>query len=129
MPYKVLVADDSLYARLVVMDVVKRLLDQVAFSQASSGAEAIKLIEENNEAFDYFLIDINMASPDGMAVSQLLTTSGIPAERIALVTGNNSGELMHQASQMGVSYIQKAVSPDDIERFEKKLERFFKGGH
>jgi CheY-like chemotaxis protein len=126
MPYKVLVADDSLYARLVVMDVVKRLLDQVVFSQASSGAEAIQLIAESDQAFDYFLIDINMASPDGMAVSQLLTSSGIPAERIALVTGNNSGDLMKQASQMGVSYIHKAVSPDDMEQFEQRLERFFK---
>ncbi|MGB1091492.1 MAG: response regulator transcription factor [Oceanobacter sp.] len=130
MPISMLVADDSLYARLVVKNVVMDALGEAVFSEATSGSEAIELAEAREFLFDCYLLDINMAGKDGIQVAEHLLESGVAPETIALVTGNHSRDLKLRASELGLRYIEKALSPADLEPFQLRVQGFLKGlGH
>jgi CheY-like chemotaxis protein len=120
-----LVADDSLYARMMLKNAVSETLSDATFQEASSGQQAIDLARSEGFCFDWYLLDMNMAPPDGLETARLLLESGVPADQIALVTGNRSSHLQDDARTMGLCLIHKAVSPDDVPGFVFRLEGFF----
>ncbi|WP_221801070.1 response regulator [Oceanobacter mangrovi] len=127
MSTKCLIADDSLYARLVLKDIVQRILPEVEFQEVGSGQQALESASANAD-IDWFLLDVNMLPPDGVETSRQLLAQGIAASRIALVTGNRSGHLLEEAEEMGICLINKAVSPDDVGGFMERLQTFFNKG-
>jgi len=122
-----IVADDSLFARMLVKDAVKQIDEAAAFTEAKSGAEVLAKREEGFAA-DWYLLDINMEAPNGVDTARQLVESGVPNTKIALITGNKSADLQQQAAELGVCYINKAISPTDVEEFVLRLDNFFKGG-
>ncbi|WP_369855253.1 response regulator [Candidatus Thalassolituus haligoni] len=122
---KCLVADDSLYARMIIKDVILRIFPDAEFHEAGSGEVAITTAESAGYDFDWYLLDVNMAPPDGVATSKQLMAAGVDASKIALVTGNRSSNLIEEANTLGVQYINKAISPEDIGLFVERLRTFF----
>jgi len=122
-----IVADDSLFARMLVKDAVKQIDESAMFTEATSGAKVLEIQNEGKNV-DWFLLDINMEAPNGVETAKALIESGVDNAKIALITGNKSSNLQQQASELGISYINKAISPSDVEGFVLRLKNFFDGG-
>jgi len=122
-----LVADDSLFARMLVKDAVKQIDEDAEFIESASGAGVLESVEAGKHV-DYFLLDINMEPPNGVDTASKLLELGQEKSRITLITGNKSLDLQEQAKTLGISYINKAISPTDVEAFVTRLKQFFDGG-
>lgn len=122
-----LVADDSLYARMMLKNAICESMPKAEFQEASSGRQTLELAAAHQYAFDWYLLDVNMAPPDGLETARTLVSAGVPISRIALVTGNRSSHLLDDAGLMGICLINKAVSPDDVQGFVTRLSDFFAG--
>lgn len=126
MTKRVLVADDSLYARMILKKSVQELFSNVEFIETTSGSETLAK-HEAQEDIDFFLLDVNMGEPNGFDTACALVERGVPVSNIALITGNRSSELQEKASQIHLRYINKAISPNDMEQFVLRLKTFFAG--
>lgn len=119
-----LVADDSMFARMLIKDAVKQIDAQATFTEASSGEETITQWDQGS-AIDWYLLDINMGAPNGVDTAKALIERGVNKEAIALVTGNKAEHLQAEAKEIGVCYINKAISPTDVDGFIERLKNFF----
>lgn len=119
-----LVADDSTFARMVIMDAVSSINKSAMFEQAVSGLEVMKKLSGNPE-MGWFLLDINMGKPNGIDTAKELLKRGIDTHRITFITGNKSEEMVQKAKEMGVTCIHKIINPTDRQRFIDDLTQFF----
>lgn len=127
-----LVADDSLYARLVLKNAIQEILPDAQFTEAKSGEQVLELALAPGTVYDWYLLDVNMAPPDGLVIANRLLLQGVEPRRIALVTGNRSSHLKDETGKLGIVLVNKAISPDDMESFIERLRVFFGevvGGH
>lgn len=122
-----LVADDSLFARMLLKDAIAQINPEATFLETTSGTESINLVNNSESPIDWFLLDINMGEPNGVDTACALIEHGIAREKIALVTGNKSKDLQAHAHSLGLNYINKAISPEDVEGFMERLKAFFNG--
>jgi len=108
---KILVADDELYIRLLVKDILE---PEFTVLEASNGEEAVTIAR--NEQPDLVLMDILMPKLDGYtacyAIKNNELTKDIP---VVMLTGVGH-ELNRQLSQeMGATaYITKPFNPEDL---------------
>jgi two-component system alkaline phosphatase synthesis response regulator PhoP len=108
---KILVADDELYIRLLVKDILE---PEFTVLEASNGEEAVTIAR--NEQPDLVLMDILMPKLDGYtacyAIKNSELTKNIP---VVMLTGVGH-ELNRQLSQeMGATaYITKPFNPEDL---------------
>ena len=108
---KILVADDELYIRLLVKDILE---PEFTVLEASNGEEAVNIAR--NEQPDLVLMDILMPKLDGYtacyAIKNNELTKDIP---VVMLTGVGH-ELNRQLSQeMGATaYITKPFNPEDL---------------
>jgi len=108
---KILVADDELYIRLLVKDILE---PEFTVLEASNGEEAVTIAR--NEQPDLVLMDILMPKLDGYtacyAIKNNELTKNIP---VVMLTGVGH-ELNRQLSQeMGATaYITKPFNPEDL---------------
>jgi len=108
---KILVADDELYIRLLVKDILE---PEFTVLEASNGEEAVNIAY--NEQPDLILMDILMPKLDGYtacyAIKNNELTKDIP---VVMLTGVGH-ELNRQLSQeMGATaYITKPFNPEDL---------------
>lgn len=117
---KVLVVDDSKAMRLIV----QRTLKQAGFSQletleASSGAEALSVIEQQSP--DVVLSDWNMPEMKGIDLLRQLRAAG-RAVPLGFITSESSSEIREQASAAGAAFvIVKPFTPAEFEQVLKPL--------
>lgn len=123
-----LVADDSLFARMLVKNAVKEIDDSAIFTEAQSGAQVLKVNGENKD-IEWYLLDINMEEPNGIETAGELINAGVKNSKIALITGNRSVDFQDKAKEMGVCYINKAIGPQDVDAFVDRLRKFFSGSN
>jgi len=108
---KILVADDELYIRLLVKDILE---PEFTVLEASNGEEAVTIAR--NEQPDLVLMDILMPKLDGYtacyAIKNNELTKNIP---VVMLTGVGH-ELNRQLSQeMGATaYITKPFNPENL---------------
>jgi response regulator RpfG family c-di-GMP phosphodiesterase len=124
MSVRVLIADDSMYARMLLKTVLTHIFAEIQVFETASGQEALRKSDEEENDIDWYLLDINMGGPNGVETAVQLTEKGVDKNHIALVTGNRSSDLEHQATELGLTYIQKAMGPEDMDSFEDKLREF-----
>ena len=62
---------------------------------------------------------------NGLETAEKLIEQGVPVNKITLVTGNKSTELQQQADAINLNYINKAISPSDVDAFVERLKTFF----
>ncbi len=117
----VLIAEDN--------DVTRQLISSVLEAkgyktlEARDGDEAINIINKNH--VHLALVDVNMSPMGGLEFAKHLLTNGLKIP-IVLVTGDESVDLLEQASHLGVAQVlQKPAAPDRIlstvERLIKRL--------
>ena len=124
MTKQMIVADDSLFARMLIKEAVSQLYDDVEYIETSSGQQVLDKQAEGTD-IDWYLLDVNMGEPNGYETAKSLIERGINAQQITLVTGNKSSDLQKNADAINLNYINKAMSPADVDDFVARLKTFF----
>lgn len=124
MPTPIVVADDSLFARMLIKEAVSQIYDDIDYIEATSGQQVLDTVAEGNSA-DWYLLDVNMGEPNGLETAEKLVGEGVDINKITLVTGNKSSELQKRADEISLNYINKAMSPADVDGFVDRLKTFF----
>lgn len=111
-----LVVDDSALARSLIVSVIRKRLGGERILQASSGKEAILLLQE--QAVDLIISDWNMEQIDGAELLEYVRghqrLRHIP---FIMVTTNNRQEFIVNAFRLGVSqYLVKPFTPAELEQ-------------
>ncbi|MGH7619412.1 MAG: LytR/AlgR family response regulator transcription factor [Gemmatimonadaceae bacterium] len=119
---RVIVVDDERPARAFLSGMLERFEDVELVGEASSGTEAVELIE--NVSPDLALLDLQMPEVDGLGVVRLIRRDRLPL--VAFVTAYD--EYAVRAFEMNaVDYLLKPVDPsrlrNTVNRALERLER------
>ncbi len=116
---KILVVDDSATDRLLI----EKMLTAYEVVLASSGSEAMKILNENN--IDMIILDLNMPDMNGFEVlEQLQMTDRYKKIRVLILTNLDEVENEIKGLQLGaVDYIRKPVNVHTLlARIETHIE-------
>lgn len=114
LPLRVLVADDSLLARMMLKKFVSKVRPESEIIEAKDGADA--LAKMNGKALDVALIDYNMPGMTGLDLARKLKTT-YPAAVMALITANIQDYLIKEANSLGIAFISKPIEEEKIGDF------------
>ena len=119
--YRVMIVDDEKAIRsLLKISVDWKNFDMEPVGEASSGAEAINIIDEIRP--DVVFADIKMPFMDGIELSRILTDR-YPGIKIIILTAFNDFEYARQCVGLGVcEYIMKPINPAKIREALKKIK-------
>jgi two-component system alkaline phosphatase synthesis response regulator PhoP len=108
---KILVADDELYIRLLVKDILE---PEFNVMEASNGEEAVNIAR--NEQPDLILMDILMPKLDGYAACYAIKNNELTKDIPVVMLTGVGHEINRQLSQeMGATaYITKPFNPEDL---------------
>jgi len=108
---KVVVADDELYIRLLVKDILE---PDFLVLEASNGEEAVSITRTQKP--DLVLMDILMPKLDGYTACYAIKTNELTKEIPVVMLTGVGHELNRQLSQeMGATgYITKPFNPEDL---------------
>lgn len=123
----IMVADDSMFARMLIKEAVSQIYQEPNYIEATSGQQVLDKQSEDSD-IDWYLLDVNMGEPNGLETAEGLIERGIKPEKITLVTGNKSSELQAKADGIHLNYINKAMGPADVDAFVARLKEFFDHG-
>ena len=118
MTYKMLVVDDSLPMRAIIIRTIKASgFQETEFLQAGNGNEALKVL--GNEWLDLVITDYNMPDMNGMELIQEMKKDDIlKAIPVLVVTTEGSRQKVEEFIQEGAAgYVKKPFAPETI-RFE-----------
>ena len=108
---KILVADDELYIRLLVRDILE---SEFTVLEASNGEEAVSVTRA--EQPDLVLMDILMPKLDGYTACSAIKNNELTKDTPVVMLTGVGHELNKQLSQeMGATaYITKPFNPEDL---------------
>lgn len=115
MAIRALIVDDSSVMRKIVERCLRQAgMDLGQVLEASNGAEALALVNENT--FDLILSDINMPVMDGLEfirhLKEMESAKGIP---IVMITTEGGEKSVLEALSLGAKgYIRKPFTPDQV---------------
>lgn len=117
----ILVVDDSLAMRLIVMKTLREAgFEGHDMAQAEDGAKALEAIKASEP--DLVLCDWNMPNMTGPELLQALNDEGIKV-KFGFVTTEATQEMKDKAMEMGARFlIAKPFTPDS---FKETLSPFF----
>ena len=115
---KVLMVDDNINLVELVKEYFKENKNIDIVFSAYDGVEGIKIIEEKNEMIDIIILDLIMPNKDGLYVLEELKKRNIN-KKIIVSTSYNSGEVIREVSEYGVSYYM--LKPFDLVDLEKRI--------
>lgn len=116
---KILIADDSLFMRKLLRDILSK---QYEIIEASSGAETMKQFEK--EGPDLVLLDIIMpeGEEEGIKVLQEITKAN-PQTRVVMITAVGQDTIVEECKKLGAcDYI---VKPFDEKRVLETVKKCF----
>jgi len=119
MSNSVLIVDDLQEVRVLMEDILYQTLD-VKITHASTGMEAIELIEQ--QSFDLILMDIKMPVLDGIQAAQIIKEKDLaPNSALVFITANkNEIEELNDVFSVGaVDYISKPFETSHFVRLIK----------
>lgn len=115
MSYKMLVVDDSLPMRSIIIRTIKASgFTDAEFLEAGNGKEALELL--NNEWLDLVITDYNMPDMNGMELIQEMKKDDIlNAIPVLVVTTEGSKQKVDEFIEKGASgYVKKPFTPEAI---------------
>ena len=116
----ILVVDDSLAMRLIVMKTLREAgYEGHDIEQAEDGAKALEKIKENTP--DLILCDWNMPNMNGPELLQALQDDDIKPT-FGFVTTEATSEMLTKASDLGADFL--IAKPFTPESFQKKLDQY-----
>ena len=112
---KILIADDSLFMRKVLKDIVSKATRRAhQILEAESGAEALALVKKEN--VDLVLLDIIMpgGQEEGVRVLQAIIKMK-PEMRVIMITAVGQNAMIDTCRDLGaVDYIVKPFDEEDV---------------
>jgi two-component system LytT family response regulator len=112
---RVVVADDERPARAFVMSILQRFEDVAVVGEASSGMEAVELIETSRP--DLALLDLHMPEVDGLGVVRLLKKNATPL--VAFVTAYDA----YAVRAFELNAVDYLLKPVDAARLRQTIDR------
>jgi CheY-like chemotaxis protein len=119
---KILVADDNICNRELLVDVLKRFdSSMVATLVASNGTDALEIAKKEHP--DLILLDINMPGLSGVEVCQAVKSDPETQKAyIIMVTANIQAEQRMEAKNVGASaYITKPFDIRQVSEIVKQV--------
>ncbi len=116
---KLLIVDDSRMSRMLISTVVSNLRPQWQLYEATSGEEALNVIDEIQP--HYVSMDVNMAGMSGLEAAGRIRLR-YPEIRIALCTANIQDGVQENAKKSGLLFIRKPVTEASITQMVTGLE-------
>lgn len=115
-----LIVDDSRVSRMMIRAFVLDKNPTWQITEAVSGDEAIKLVEQQH--FDFCTMDINMPGIFGIAAAERILEK-FPSVRVAIFSANIQECLRSRAADLGAHFVAKPVT----EKTVGQAITFFKG--
>lgn len=97
----VLIVDDSVYNRKLLSEIIE---DSFRIVEASNGAEAIEIMEKQNEQLSCVLLDLTMANMNGFQVMQIMNDRNwIKTLPVIIISAEFSQESIRRCYTLGAS--------------------------
>ncbi|MEO5360969.1 MAG: response regulator [Nitrospirota bacterium] len=109
----ILIVDDSALARMMVKNIVSQVFPQWEIVEAGNAQDGLDKVK--NQQIPIALIDFNMPGMNGVDLAAKLMEL-YPKISIHLVTANIQETMRLRADAMGIGFIKKPVTRDDIVR-------------
>ncbi len=116
---KVLVVDDSRFARSVASKLIVEARPNWSVSQASGGREALELCKSGE--FDLVTIDMHMPEMDGFELAQQLREEGTSAH-LVIITANIQEAVRERAQAQSLQLVPKPLSEEKVRNLLGSLE-------
>ena len=111
---KILVADDSRFARQMLKAVLKSYLPDASISEAGDGLEAVACMDEISA--ELVFMDYNMPEMNGLDAIERMADK-YPDALFALVTANTQKVLQDRVAGRNVRFLFKPVDKEKIGNF------------
>ena len=113
---KILITDDSTFARLALRKIVAKLKPDWTIIEAGSPAEALAKLKQEPD-INVVLIDYHMQDVNGLALAAQLRKSRPDDLQVALVTANHQEKVKEKSEELGVTFIGKPATPESLSAF------------
>jgi CheY-like chemotaxis protein len=108
-----LVVDDSIESIMVVQKIMKRAFPKARVIMATSGDEAIKMVENTKSKIALAFFDYNLENANGLTLMARMKRY-LPINRMILYTADDSEDIMKQTKNMGAAYMRKPLTEDAL---------------
>lgn len=109
----VLIVDDSKVSRMMIRAFMSEKRPDWTFDEASTGDEAVQKCHESQ--YDLITMDVNMPGISGLEAADRIRVV-LPKAFITILTANIQQSVQSRASMLGVSFVQKPINADCIDR-------------
>ncbi len=110
---KVLIVDDSMMTRKVIMKKLSEILPNSTFVDADCGEAALAIVQEGEAEFDLVILDYNMPGMNGLELASKLREIN-PGAKYVLCTANLQDSLANRARETDISVLHKPVNADKL---------------
>ena len=116
----VLVIDDSRVSRMITRHYIANQHPDWIIEEAATGEEALERVKTLNAHL--ILVDVNMPGMGGIAAAEQLCKL-CPHAHISLLTANVQSATRQQAADLGIGFLEKPVSEEQIHQLLASLEK------
>ncbi|SKB44864.1 Serine phosphatase RsbU, regulator of sigma subunit [Acetoanaerobium noterae] len=113
--YTILVVDDTLFNRKLMLEVLETKIDNARYLQAEDGIEAIEIVKTNE--VDLVILDLMMPNKNGYEVLKELKNNSLYSD-IPIIVNSSVTDMdsIKQTLEMGaVDYFTKPLTPEQME--------------
>jgi DNA-binding NarL/FixJ family response regulator len=110
----ILVVDELPVVRQGLRSVLADVAGFEVVAEASSGAEALRLLTRGDVAADVVVLDVTMNGADGIAVTRRLRQAGIPVRVVALTVDHEPGTVSEAIAAGVDGYLLKTAGVPEI---------------
>lgn len=111
---KILIADDSLFMRMILKDIISRMRDECIIVEADSGKSALELFKKENP--DLILLDIIMPGSEDEGLKVLgKVIKADPKANVVMITAVGQDMVIEECKRLGAkNYIVKPFDEKQI---------------
>ena len=106
-----LIVDDSRMSRMLIKAIISDIRPDWRIVEASTGDEAIELVEKNSP--DFVSMDVNMPGISGLEAAGRIRIRH-PEIRIVLCTANIQESTREAAAKVGLHFVAKPITAQSI---------------
>ena len=120
--YTILVVDDTLFNRKLMLEVLETKIDNARYLQAEDGIEAIEIVKTNE--VDLVILDLMMPNKNGYEVLKELKNNPLYSD-IPIIVNSSVTDMdsIKQTLEMGaVDYFTKPLTPEQMEEILLKMK-------
>ena len=113
--YTILVVDDTLFNRKLMLEILETKIDNARYLQAEDGIEAIEIVKTNE--VDLVILDLMMPNKNGYEVLKELKNNPLYSD-IPIIVNSSVTDMdsIKQTLEMGaVDYFTKPLTPEQME--------------